>query len=187
MAVKGKQLFSNMDDDKSDIERILAPALYILNNLGNKINKHKLFKILYFADKEHILKYGRTFSDESYIKMKDGPVPSKLFDYIRLIEGKYPLPVSADFSNEISLHLNVQGKWVLSLKKVKVEYLSKSAIKSLDRYISEFKSEQFDTLRDLSHDSAWHAAEQNREMSIIDIARDAGANDDMIAYMKEST
>jgi len=186
MAVVNLNL-SNMVDKKSDIARILAPALYVLNKLGNKINKHKLFKILYFADKDHISKYGRTFTEDHYIAMANGPVPSNLYDYIKLVEGKNKLPVPLDFAAEVSVYLGVEDPyWVISQKEVDSDFLSRSAIKSLDHSIDAHKNKSFRELTDLSHDNAWRSAGNNSEISLIEIAKDAGANEEMIAYIKET-
>lgn len=176
-----------MKDGKVDISRILAPALYILNKTGNKLNKQKLFKILYFADKDHIAKYGRTFSGEPYIAMANGPVPSRLYDYIKIVEGKNKFPIPQDFIDEVNAHLGVEDPyWVLSLSNVNMDFLSRSAIKSLDDSIEKYKNKSFSELSDLSHDNAWKAASQNTEISVIEIARDAGANEEMISYIKET-
>jgi uncharacterized phage-associated protein len=176
-----------MTDSKADIAHILAPALYILNKTGNKLNKHKLFKILYFADKEHIAKYGRTFTGEPYIAMANGPVPSRLYDYIKLVEGKNRFPISVDFVEEVNAHLGIEAPyWVISRKSVNMDFLSQSAIKSLDHSIITYKNKSFVELTELSHDGAWKAANQNTEMSIIEIAKDAGANEEMISYIKET-
>lgn len=176
-----------MKEGKVDISRILAPALYILNKTGNKLNKQKLFKILYFADKDHIAKYGRTFSGEPYIAMANGPVPSRLYDYIKIVEGKNKFPIPQDFIDEVNAHLGVEDPyWVLSLSNVNMDFLSRSAIKSLDDSIEKYKNKSFSELSDLSHDNAWKAASQNTEISVIEIARDAGANEEMISYIKET-
>ncbi len=176
-----------MKDVKADIARILAPALYILNKTGNKLNKQKLFKILYFADKEHIAKYGRTFSGEPYIAMSNGPVPSRLYDYIKIVEGKYKFPIPDDFIEEVNVYLGVEDPyWVLSRKNVDMDFLSRSAIKSLDHSIATYKNKSFGELSELSHDNAWKAANQNTEISIIEIAKDAGANEEMLSYIKET-
>jgi uncharacterized phage-associated protein len=176
-----------MTDSKVDIARILAPALYILNKTGNKLNKQKLFKILYFADKEHIAKYGRTFTGEPYVAMANGPVPSRLYDYIKLVEGKNRFPIPIDFVEEVKAHLGIEPPyWVISRTSVNMEFLSRSAINSLDHSIAIYKNKTFGELSDLSHDGAWKAANQNTEMSVIEIAKAAGANDEMISYIKES-
>lgn len=55
---------------------------YVLNTLG-KAQFHELFKILYFADQEHIKIYGRPITGDKYIAMKYGPVPSFLYDILK--------------------------------------------------------------------------------------------------------
>lgn len=176
-----------MNEQKADISRILAPALYILNKTGNKLNKQKLFKILYFADKDHIAMYGRTFSGEPYIAMANGPVPSRLYDYIKIVEGKNKFPIPQDFIDEVNAHLGVEEPyWVLSRSNVNMDFLSRSAIKNLDESIEKYKNKSFSELSDLSHDNAWKAASQNTEISVVEIARDAGANEEMISYIKET-
>src|SRR5438270_13824448 len=41
------------------------------------INKMKALKLLFFADRYHLRKYGRPVSDCSYFAMKNGPVASE--------------------------------------------------------------------------------------------------------------
>jgi len=44
---------------------------------GKKINKMKALKLLFFADRFHLRKYGRPLSDCAYFAMKNGPVASE--------------------------------------------------------------------------------------------------------------
>lgn len=43
---------------------------------GGQINKMKALKLIYFADRYHIRKYGRLITNDNYLAMKHGPVPS---------------------------------------------------------------------------------------------------------------
>src|ERR1700733_2024817 len=119
---------SNMLSEDVDIERILTPALYILCKVHKTTTKHKLFKILYFADKEHIAKYGQSFLDDNYIKMDFGPVTSKIFVYIKMIEGSYPYEVSPETKEAISTLISVDGKYVSLKKTPDLKFLSPSSI-----------------------------------------------------------
>ncbi len=168
-----------------DTECILAPLLYILSKTGGKLDKHKLFKILYFADKEHIAKFGITFSEDTYIKMKYGPVPSRLFEYIRILEGKYTIPVFPEIKEIIAFFISINEKMVISNKKPKSKYLSQSAITVLDNSINKYKYWSFANLLKASHDLAWHSAPTNGPILLTDIAKAAGANEAMVAYIKE--
>jgi uncharacterized phage-associated protein len=172
---------------KSDIARFLAPALYVLNKAGSKLDKHKLFKILYFADKEHIAAYGRTFMEDFYIAMANGPVPSRLYDYVKVLEGKSFIPAQENFVEELSSFIKTEKPYhILSLQEPDMDFLSKSSIKFLDDSIEQYKNRSFNELTDLSHDQAWKAASENTEMSLIEIAKDAGVNGEMLKYIEET-
>ena len=56
--------------------------LWLLDLHGGKIDKLKLVKELYLADKEHLLRYGRPIIGGRYYAMKNGPVSSELLDHI---------------------------------------------------------------------------------------------------------
>jgi uncharacterized phage-associated protein len=51
---------------------------------GGSINKMKALKLLYFSDRYHLRKYGRLISNDDYIAMKNGPVPSVAKDIAEL-------------------------------------------------------------------------------------------------------
>ncbi|WP_315820320.1 Panacea domain-containing protein [Paraflavitalea speifideaquila] len=172
-------------DKKNDIVRFLAPVLYVLSKTG-QLDKHQLFKILYFADKAHIAAYGRTFTEDVYVAMLNGPVPSRLYDYVKIIEGKYTLPVQTDFVEELSAHIATATPYiVIPLKEADGKFLSRSAIKFLDESISKYRGKSFGELTEASHDEAWKAAARNDHMSTIEIAKSAGVNDEMLKYIQE--
>jgi uncharacterized phage-associated protein len=174
-------------EKKSDIAQFLAPALYVLNKVGLKLDKHKLFKILYFADKKHIATYGRTFLEDSYLAMANGPVPSQLYDLVRITEGKSFLPVPDSYKEELQTYIKAEPPYnILALKEADLDFLSKSAIKFLDESIENYRTKSFKELTNLSHDNAWKAARENTEMSIIEIAKDAGVNGEMLKYIEET-
>ena len=58
------------------ISKIKATLLYILNHFPQGVDYIKLFKILYFAQQDHLVKYARPIVEDSFCALKHGPVPS---------------------------------------------------------------------------------------------------------------
>ena len=51
-----------------DVEKFVNASVYLVERCP-EVTKMKLAKLLYFADKEHLLAYGRTITGDRYIKM----------------------------------------------------------------------------------------------------------------------
>jgi len=75
-----------MANFKLDIEKSVHATLLVLNELGGTTDFHKVFKILYFADQKHLARYGRPVTGDSYVAMKNGPVPSNIYDIFKAIK-----------------------------------------------------------------------------------------------------
>jgi uncharacterized phage-associated protein len=69
-----------------DIEKGIESVLYIIEN-GAQPTFHHISKVMYFADKEHLEKYGRFICGDSYVAMKHGPVPSGIYDLLKSVRG----------------------------------------------------------------------------------------------------
>ncbi len=52
---------------KQDIA--IQAILYILQRMGGMCDIHRCHKILYFADNEHLSKYGRSITGDAYVRM----------------------------------------------------------------------------------------------------------------------
>lgn len=74
-----------MSDD--DIAKLKAVALYVLDKCGETDFIH-LFKIIYFAERSLYAKYGQHLVKDSFVAMEHGPVPSNLYDALKLMNGK---------------------------------------------------------------------------------------------------
>jgi uncharacterized phage-associated protein len=70
----------------SEVPAAIRKATQALNYFAHKaasgapireMNKMKALKLLFFADRYHLRKYGRPVSDCAYFAMKDGPVASE--------------------------------------------------------------------------------------------------------------
>ncbi len=173
---------------QQETAKILAPCLYVLNKTG-RISKHHLSKILYFADKSHIAKYGRTLTGQKYIAMQNGPVPSQIYDFIKYVQGVSAGHFLTGHAQYIDLFIGFEPQYFVFAKmEPDMQFLSVSAVKALDESISKYKNSTFASRTDESHDAAWHDAwnrpGKNKEISVIEIAKSAGANAAMIDYIK---
>jgi uncharacterized phage-associated protein len=81
-----------MIDFKFNQEKAIAAILLIADRLIKRHGKngadlHKIFKIIYFADRKHLATYGRPIIGDFYIAMKDGGVPSRIYDMVKMVRG----------------------------------------------------------------------------------------------------
>jgi Uncharacterized phage-associated protein len=73
-------------------ELIMQVIFYILKELDiPSIDKIKLIKLVYLADKYHLLNYGRTITDDKYFAMPYGPVADNVYKILETsANGKNP-------------------------------------------------------------------------------------------------
>lgn len=163
-----------------DIQSFIQPVLYILNKAEEPLDAHKIAKILYFADREHLAKYGTSITGDTYYKMQYGPVPSTVYDIIKAVQGKRST-ISAEVVATF-LAVNSERK-ITANRSFDEDEFSPSEIKCLDASIKEYADKSFDYLTDISHDSAWTFATDT--MDELKIAEAGGADSGMLKYIKE--
>lgn len=163
-----------------NIQSFIQPVLYILNKAGKPLDTHKISKILYFADREHLAKYGTTITDDNYIAMKYGPVPSNIYDIIKVVLGSgeiIPTEMVDQYFEKAS------PKKISAIAVYDEDEFSKSEIECLDNSLKQYLHKSFDFLTDQSHDLAWNDALYS--MDILKIAKAGGADKNMLSYIKE--
>ncbi|MBI9056824.1 MAG: SocA family protein [Labilibaculum sp.] len=163
-----------------DENKAVATVLFILQERG-KIGRHELFKILYFADQKHLAQYGRPVIGDRYIAMKNGPVPSKIYDAIKSVAEP-----SSMYSFELfDSAIKTSNIFIEAKLGPDMDELSKSDITCLLESIKENSGLSFHQLTDKSHGLAWQKACTNNDISVKLMAREAGADIEMEAYIKE--
>ena len=164
-----------------DREKSMEAVLYIAQKIGGRKDKHKIFKTLYFADKAHLSRYGRSITGDSYIAMSYGPVPSRTDDIFKAVRG------DSYFSNraeELKGYFHFINKYVIEADKdADLDYLSDTDVECLDYAINKCKGKTFGELTEMSHDLAWNNTLRDREMSVKDILRENGENEDYVEYV----
>lgn len=171
-----------MNQDK--ILTTINALLFVLEKLGGKGDFHKLFKILYFADQKHLIRYGSLITDDNYIAMNNGPVPSMAYDILKALRGQGLLEYfKSNFENYFQLTSN---HIVESIVPPDLDELSISEQNCLLDSINENKDIDFKKLTHKSHDYAWKSAGINSEIKVKDIAKAAGANNQLLKFISNS-
>lgn len=170
------------------IKKIKAVILYIMQSFKEGVDYIKLFKILYFAQRDHLAKYGKVIVDDSFRALKHGPVPAYTYKGLQIAEGK---SLNGDFDNFLK-GFEVVEKKVYATLIPDMDYISGAEKRSLDASIAKYKDIDPYDLSDLSHDSAWREAIQRMQddpqknfITIIDIARAGNATKGMVDYIRE--
>lgn len=160
-----------------------SKALEVLLYVSSKVEyMYHTGKIIYFANRYHLEKYGRFVIDDRVIAMKNGPVLSNIYDMIKSARGdnrNYPEVKKhlTYFSNKKSLHKLVPKR------AANMDYLSESDIECLNEAIEKIKGMSFNELESFSHDDLYYTADQNNEISIDEIINHSTHSDTLRGYL----
>lgn len=161
----------NFQIDKS---KAINSMLYIIKELNEKKETpsiHKVMKLMYFADRIHLVEYGLPITGDTYQKMEFGPVPS-FANHIA--------------NDRIELRKGIikrEGKNLVANIEPDMDDLSISEVKCLDESINKYSKYTFSELTKISHDYAWNSSD--RVIDYIKIAEEGGADKEMLNYIKE--
>lgn len=178
------------------ILKIKSAVLYVLGKMPEGMDYIHLFKTLYFAQQEHLVRYGMPIMDDSFMARKHGPVAALTYKVLKGAEGKVDVTDEClrDFMHSVTVEI-VDGHQMVKVAcgvTCDTDELSVSNMKVLDKWIDKCKDiESFD-LSDLSHDEAWQAAKsktdltgEDTKITLYDMAKAAGANDAMLGVIRE--
>jgi len=173
---------------KFDKEKAISAILYITKALLGGVDKikpdlHKVFKILYFADQEHLALYGRPIVGDYYVAMEHGPVPSNTYDMVKSVRG------DSAFCNieEFDEYFEVKGRYVYPKQSPDMEVFSDSDLECIGESIRQNKDLTFHALKTKSHDEAYRRATKDDKISYRAMAKVAGADEGMIEYLRTTS
>lgn len=162
----------------------IQAILYILQKMGGVCDIHKCHKILYFSDNEHLSRFGRSITGDSYIKMEWGPVPTCVYDLLKAVRGDSYFAAQVENIRKNMFHF-VNQKDIQSTSAPDMDYLSQSEVDILDKYIYQFKDLTFQQVSELSHGFAWSNTKRYGEISVRDRLTELGDNDGYIEFIEE--
>ena len=138
-------------------EKFVAAVGYLAQACPG-MTKLKLCKVLYFADKEHLVRFGRPITGDQYYKLEHGPIPTRGLD---LLKGQGHAPEVALFEKYVA----VKGMTIRVNQAPEKKVFSKSDLAVLDAVCRKYGHLTAAQLRTLSHkERAWLAASENGPM-----------------------
>ena len=165
-----------MDEDKA------IEALVWLAQKQPGIDAFHVAKVLYFADKEHLNRYGRPILGDKYIRMDFGPVPSQTYDLIKHASSKKKAPKKLREAVDVRegfRHLHHR-------REPNMEMFSRTDIECLTNALEKYGTRDFGDLSKISHrQPAWKNAPENGKMDYEDMIEQSPKREKIIQNLKE--
>lgn len=165
-----------------DKEKSLNVTLYIAQHLKRR-DFHKIFKILYFSDREYIAQYGSSITGDCYIAMEAGPVPTKIYDIFKIVRGDSYIKDTENLKQYFTVS---DWMYITPLKEADLRKIAPNEKAVIDECIRTYGSLSYDEIKEKSHDIAWRSTARDYPISIENIAREAGLEDDELPYIQEN-
>jgi uncharacterized phage-associated protein len=141
-----------------DAKKVVNTILFFAGRCTDP-TKMKISKLMFYADKLHLNKYGRPVTGDSYIKMRFGPVPSMALNLMR--QQAYYESASELFDHSVS----VKGNNIIPLVDFDRGTFSRSDIAVLEEVLATYGAKSAATLSEASHvEPAWCNAAMNRKI-----------------------
>ena len=163
---------------KFDVEKAIEVLLYITSRRISEA--YTSLKIVYFADKEHLMRYGRLICGDTYIAMNHGAVPSGTYDIVKIARGDSSFKLDLDF--DLQEVFKIDGNSITPLREPNLDYLSKSDIECLESAIATYGSMTFQQLKDRSHDKAYESADINDVIPVEEIIKTLPNSESLLEY-----
>lgn len=164
-----------------DKEKSLNALLYVANRVQRK-DFHKIFKIIYFADRQHLADWGRPITGDTYIAMEAGPVPSRLYDMLKIVRGDSYLPDMEGLSKYFQVE---NWMYVRPLQDADLNKLSANEQEAMSKAIEKYAALSYDEIKEKSHDVAWRSTARDFLISWDNIAREAGLDEVEVACLRD--
>lgn len=140
-------------------ERSLEAVLLVASRLA-KPAIHEVLKLLYFADKIHLSRYGWLASGDDYVAMRFGPVGSGVYNLLKAARGDESGWIHPDFYRLArgALEIADDKRSINLLRSFDASHLSAAYLACLEEALKSYAGMSFGARTELSHDSAWRAA-----------------------------
>lgn len=149
-----------------NLAKYIQALVFFSKNGVTDLTKLKAAKLFFFADKEHLLKYGRPIIGDVYYALNLGPVPSQADDFFDEAGAAHLTGPSTPEQEEFLRYLDiVQDYWPRFVASGEEDFqvFSKSDLEILAEVAKKYGKLHWKKLVELSHDEpAFKRADQER-------------------------
>jgi uncharacterized phage-associated protein len=167
-----------------DEQKAVAAATWFIQRAKGEMNYLALMKLLYLADREALVRFGHPITGDRVVAMKNGPVLSRIFDFVS--QKKQNLPKSLWHS---FIPRPMPFVFTVKLEKgAQIEALSKGEIALLDEIFSKFCGMTEWDLVEFTHQlPEWKKPKgKSAPISFEEVLKAAGASAKDIAAIAEN-
>jgi uncharacterized phage-associated protein len=136
-----------------DSERAVAAIAFLASRNLSALTKYKLCKLIFLADKYHLVQFGRTITGDRFCALEHGPIPSHILDLLNRIISDPADPQVAELSKFVTLDRTFRYPRFHSTQADFDEALSPSDQNALLAIAIEYGSKNFDELKALTHET----------------------------------
>ena len=162
-------------------EKTLNVILYIVERLQRR-DLHKVFKILYFSDREYLANYGYPITGDRYVAMQAGPVPSKVYDIVRMVRGDSYFQDTENIKEYFTIE---DWKYIKPAKAANLRKIAPAEIEAIDKCLAQYGELSYEEIKEKSHDEAWASTARDYIINVEAIAREAGLSTEDLEYVAE--
>lgn len=145
-----------------DLEKLIQAIVFFSKRGARDLTRLKVAKLLFFADREHLLKHGRPVFGDEYFALDFGPVPSRSIDFLEEMEQGIALPDREQFDRYLSIVAAPRPCFVARGPE-DFDVFSESEIGVLESIVATHASRTASQLVALTHeDAAWKLADASR-------------------------
>jgi uncharacterized phage-associated protein len=135
-----------------DIDKVIATVIFLASRNIPDLTPGKLYKLMFLAEKYHLVRFGRTITGDRYHAMEEGPVPSFTYALIKkqILKTQFTDPARILATK---LEIDKTGRWpeIRSHAEFDKDQLSVSDMLALEYVIQHFGNLPFEVLSDLTH------------------------------------
>ena len=162
-------------------EKTLNVILYIVERLQRR-DLHKVFKILYFSDREYLANYGYPITCARYVAIQARPVPSKVYDIVRMVRGDSYFQDTENIKEYFTIE---DWKYIKPAKAANLRKIAPAEIEAIDKCLDQYGNLSYQRVKEKSEEEAGERTARDNSITVEAIAREGGLSTEDLEYVAE--